>query len=219
MVQDPQECASLGRLGIRHGHGESGQGRAVGRTAKGAGGEVGAGGSAGRPAAQGVRRRRPSGGGARSGRPGAEGGSSEVQALTAMGLGSRRAPGSPALLLLLLLPPRLLWQVWGAETLRGECESAPRGRLRHCQGMERWDKAGRVWEAAPGTCPGILAFTWDRPDLHTPPSCHCAHDKAEWQGPLPLSSRPALKPLCLGSQAGAASRPVLQWEHPCTCIP
>ncbi|XP_045689262.1 disintegrin and metalloproteinase domain-containing protein 33 isoform X2 [Phyllostomus hastatus] len=41
-----------------------------------------------------------------------------------MGLGSRRAPGSPALLL--LLPPRLLlWQVWGAETLLGNAPGEP----------------------------------------------------------------------------------------------
>ena len=134
-----------------------------------------------------------------------------VEALTAMGLGSRRVPGSPALLLLLLLP--LLWLVWGAETLRGECERAPRGTLGHRQGMERWNspypspgnrlpgqRTGRVWEGVPGTCPGILTFTWARgsgPDLHTLPSCHCAHDKAEWQGSVPLSSLPALKPLCL----------------------
>ncbi|KAF6087271.1 ADAM metallopeptidase domain 33 [Phyllostomus discolor] len=43
-----------------------------------------------------------------------------------MGLGSRRAPGPPALLLLLLLPPRLLlWQVWGAETLLGNAPGEP----------------------------------------------------------------------------------------------
>ncbi|XP_024415308.2 disintegrin and metalloproteinase domain-containing protein 33 isoform X7 [Desmodus rotundus] len=40
-----------------------------------------------------------------------------------MGLGSRRVPGSPALLLLLLLP--LLWLVWGAETLRGDISGEP----------------------------------------------------------------------------------------------
>ncbi|KAM5304972.1 disintegrin and metalloproteinase domain-containing protein 33 isoform 3-T3 [Glossophaga mutica] len=56
-----------------------------------------------------------------------------------MGLGSRRAPGSPALLLLLLLwlLPRLLWPVWGAETLSGNTPGEPV--------TPRWVLDGQPW--------------------------------------------------------------------------
>lgn len=70
--------------------------------------------------------------------------SSENGSLTTMGRGSRRAQGSPALQLLLLL--RLSWPVWGAEVSRGEWERALRGRRGHCLGMMGLRPRERGWE-------------------------------------------------------------------------